>query len=168
MGLRGLVAVSAAEEVDSTVTLNQPLIPLNFQAVAEALKAGVTALGGARSYRRTRPGDAWRALAASGGPVVSSSWCSVSFLRPFRRVRCGYWKDTRPGSIFTPSMRRHPDDPPGSGISLRICGEPPKGGRCASSLVSSWRRKKSNPEMKGGLPPFSTLWSNYNEPPTHS
>jgi hypothetical protein len=45
------------EEIDSTVTLIQVLIPLGLHAVGEALEAEVVALAGAR-YRRTdgRPG----------------------------------------------------------------------------------------------------------------
>ena len=48
---------STPEEIDSTVTLIQALIPLGLHAVGEALEAEVIALAGAR-YRRTdgRPG----------------------------------------------------------------------------------------------------------------
>ena len=48
---------SMPEEIDSTVTLIQALIPLGLHAVGEALEAEVIALAGAR-YRRTdgRPG----------------------------------------------------------------------------------------------------------------
>jgi hypothetical protein len=48
---------SMPEEIDSTVTLIQSLIPLGLHAVGEALEAEVVALAGAR-YRRTdgRPG----------------------------------------------------------------------------------------------------------------
>jgi len=52
VGLRGLATVPAAEDVDSTVALIQALIPLGLEAVAEALKAEVTALAGER-YSRT-------------------------------------------------------------------------------------------------------------------
>ena len=52
VGLRGLATLPVPESVDTTVALIQALIPLGLTAVAEALKAEVTALAGER-YRRT-------------------------------------------------------------------------------------------------------------------
>jgi putative transposase len=49
---KGLAALPAVCDVDSTVALIQALIPLGLQAVAEALDTEVTALAGAR-YSRT-------------------------------------------------------------------------------------------------------------------
>jgi len=57
VGLRGLASVPAVEDVDSKVALIQALIPLGLEAVAEALKAEVTALAGEWYSRRGgRPG----------------------------------------------------------------------------------------------------------------
>jgi len=62
VGLRGLASVPAVEDVDSKVALIQALIPLGLEAVAEALKAEVTALAG-EWYRR------------SGGRPGAVRWC---------------------------------------------------------------------------------------------
>jgi hypothetical protein len=70
--LRGLASVPAVEDVDSKVAFIQALIPLGLEAVAEALKAEVTALAGEWYSRRGGPSG------GVGNAAPSTSWIRSS------------------------------------------------------------------------------------------